>query len=358
MRKFILITLLVMVGITGFALVYILIPAGVFKTIIPHVEGTVRKIDLPIAGPEDITIDQQTGIAFISVDDRRTNSQYPARVNGGILMLALSDSLPRLHHITPSNLDDFHPHGISLWKSREGRTFLFVVNHRQKNPAHVVERFEWVNNALVHLESIEDETLMTSPNDLVAVGEREFYVTNDHYYAHPGIGRTLEDYLQRSIAYINYFDGKTFTKAAKDIAYPNGIAVSVDQMKIFVASTTGRKILVFERDTVRGTLTLQQEIDTGTGVDNIEPDKNGALWVGCHPQLLKFVAHARDARKFSPSQIIKLTPSNTSVYRLEEVFLNDGQDYSGSSVAAVFQNKLLIGSVFEKSLLHCTHNAN
>jgi arylesterase/paraoxonase len=199
---------------------------------------------------------------------------------------------------------------------------------------------------------------MTSPNDLVAVGNRSFYVTNDHYYAHRGIGRTLEDYLQRAIAYVNYYDGHTFKKVAEGIAYPNGIAASTDQMQLFVASTTGRKILVYDRDIISGTLTLKQEIQTGTGVDNIELDEKGALLIGCHPQLLKFASHAVDASKFSPSQVIKLTHDDDQHYQVEEVFLNNGQDYSGSSVAAVYQNTMLIGSVFEKSMLICTFNTN
>ncbi|MEQ1588522.1 MAG: hypothetical protein ABL895_21730, partial [Cyclobacteriaceae bacterium] len=63
---------------------------------------------------------------------------------------------------------------------------------------------------------------------------------------------------------------------------------------------------------------------------------------------------AADPRKFSPSQVIKLTQGNTGKYEVEEVFLNDGTSYSGSSVATIYNNTLLVGSVFEKSLLTCT----
>ena len=121
MKKGILITLLLVVAIFGFVLIHILIPAGIFKTINPHVNGTIHKMELPIAGSEDITIDQQTGVTFISVDDRRSNMQNPGSIEGGILILNLLDSLPRLINITPSEIQDFHPHGISLWKSAEGR---------------------------------------------------------------------------------------------------------------------------------------------------------------------------------------------------------------------------------------------
>jgi hypothetical protein len=82
-------------------------------------------------------------------------------------------------------------------------------------------------------------------------------------------------------------------------------------------------------------------------------DESGALWIGCHPQLLKFVAHANDPSSFSPSQIIKLTQDSFGKYQMEEVFLNDGTSYSGSTVAAVYKDRFLIGSVFEKAILVC-----
>jgi arylesterase / paraoxonase len=354
MNKKILVGLITLIGIAGYGVLGIFIPAGMFKTIHPHFDGTITTLNLEVAGPEDITIDQQSGLAFISVDDRRTNRQDQSSMKGAILIMNLSDSMPSLKNITPVEVIDFHPHGISLWKNSNGGTFLFVVNHRVNHTEHVVERFEWKNDSLIYLESIKDADLMTSPNDVTAVGERSFYVTNDHGYSKQGIGRTLEDYLQRAISYVNYYDGTSFKKVATDIAYANGINQSSDHSKIFVASTTGRKVMIYTRDLSNGALSLQEEINVKTGVDNIELDDQGTLWIGCHPQLLKFVAHAADPSKFSPSQVIKLTQDHTGKYQVEEVLLNDGTSYSGSSVAAIYNNTLLVGSVFEKSLLICT----
>jgi arylesterase / paraoxonase len=348
------VVLLIIIVLGTYVVFAILIPSGMFKTIEPHFAGTVRVMELPVAGPEDITIDQQTGVAFISVDDRRANRNSNS-IQGAILIMNLEDSLPVLRNITPAVLTDFHPHGISLWKDADGRTFLFAVNHSRNNSEHFVERFEWKNDSLIHLESIKDAALMTSPNDVAAVGERSFYVTNDHGYSEAGLGRTLEEYLQRKISYVNYYDGHSFKKAATGIAYANGINRSADNSKIFVASVNRGKLLVYHRDLTDGTLTLSDEVDVNTGVDNIELDDAGALWLGCHPQLLKFVAHAKDPANFSPSQVIKLTPNGAGKYEAEEVFLNDGSSYSGSSVAAVYKNKLLIGSVFEKTMLVCTN---
>lgn len=349
--KILRITIIIVSLVLLYVVFGILVPAGMFKAIAPHFEGNIQKLEIPIAGPEDITIDTQTGLAFISVDNRRVNSKNPASLEGAILLMNLSDSTPTLKNITPSDLQDFHPHGISLWTEPDGRQFLFVVNHRQKSWEQVIERFAWRNDSLIYLESIMDKNLMTSPNDVTAVGVREFYVTNDHSYSHSGINRTLEDYLQRAISYVNYYDGESFKKAATGIAYANGINRSADLRQLYVAACTGRKVLIYNRNLTNGELTLEQEIDVNTGVDNIELDETGALWIGSHPQLLKFVAHAADPAKFSPSQVIKLSKDKDGKYYQEEIFLNDGSSYSGSSVAAVYKDKILIGSVFEKSFL-------
>jgi len=354
--KILKITIIIVSLVLLYVVFGILVPAGMFKTITPHFEGNMQKLELPIAGPEDITIDAQTGLAFISVDDRRVNNKNPATLDGAILLMDLSDSIHSLKNITPPGFQDFHPHGISLWTEPDGRQFLFVVNHRQKSWEQVIERFAWRNDSLIHLESIIDANLMTSPNDVSAVGERSFYVTNDHAYSKNGINRTLEDYLQRAISYVNYYDGESFRKVATGIAYANGINRSADLNQLYVAACTGRKVLIYDRNPTNGELTLEQSIDVNTGVDNIELDENGSLWIGSHPQLLKFVAHAADPAKFSPSQVIKLSKDKDGKYQMEEIFLNDGSSYSGSTVAAVYKDKILIGSVFEKSFLTGTIN--
>lgn len=324
-----------------------LIAAGTFKKIKPHFQGEVMKVNLPIAGPEDITIDRDSGIAFISCDDRRTNQKNPGSVNGGIFIMNMNDNTGAIRNATPVDLTDFHPHGISLFKTTEGRTILFAISHRTADPTHVVERFEWRGDSLIHLETISGPELMTSPNDLAAIGERNFYVTNDHFYSEPGIGRTLEEYLQRSISYVNYFDGTTFRKVAENIAYANGIQVSPDKQVVYVASVTGRKVLVFDRAS-NNDLKKRKEIPVMTGADNIELDENGDVLIGCHPQMLKFVAHAKDPANFSPSQIIRI---NSKDFSVEELFLNDGTEYSGSTVAAPYRGVYLVGSVFEPALL-------
>ncbi len=241
---------------------------------------------------------------------------------------------------------------LSLYIDENGATSLFVVNHRRGG--EFIEIFDYRDSTLVHRESIGGE-LMTSPNDVVAVGPRRFYVTNDHGNV-SAFGKTAEEYLRLARSYVLYYDGQSFKKVAEGILYANGINASHDGKTIYVAACTGLKIHLYDRDAVSGTLRLRNEIPLGTGVDNIELDAEGNLWAAAHPQLLTFTRHAKDASKLSPSEILKISFISNGDYKIEQIYLNSGEEISGSSVGAVFGQKLLIGSVFEKHFLVCELN--
>jgi arylesterase/paraoxonase len=129
--------------------------------------------------------------------------------------------------------------------------------------------------------------------------------------------------------------------------------ISPDGQTVYVAATVGQKIYVYDRDRNTGDLSLRSTIDVGTGVDNIEIDLRGDLWVGSHPKLLTFVKYSKDPGVLSPSQVIKVEKKTPDQYDVKEIYLNNGQPMSGSSVAAVFEDTLLIGSVFDERFLLC-----
>jgi len=321
--------------------------AGEFKTIEPHFAGRGQRIE-GLVGAEDITIYSQTGVAFISCNDRRAN-RSGQNIPGAIYSYDLKSNTVQLINLTPILPFEFHPHGISLYLGADSNARLFVVNHRANG--HFIEIFDVADSLLQHRESISG-TLMHSPNDVVAVGPQQFYVTNDHGST-SGLGRTLEEYLRLSKCIVLYYDGVQFSVAARNIRYANGINCSPDGQTIYVASVTKLGIEVYQRDLPSGALTRLTFIDCGFGVDNIEVDPPGNLWVAGHPKLLTFVKHGKDASKLAPAQIIKITPRGGTNFQITNIFLDDGRWISGSSVAAVYENKLLIGSVFEPHILLC-----
>jgi arylesterase/paraoxonase len=350
MKKILWITLIIILLITVFVL-KLLNDAGAFKSLQyqSQAKTLIHFADI-IAGAEDLTIDATSGLAFISSDDRFANRKGDTKIQGAIYLLDLEKDTSKPILLTESLKFDFHPHGLSLFKTKE-KTLLFVINHQlTPKKQSFIEVFEWKNKTLIHLESIGDKYLLDNPNDLVAVGERSFYVTNDHFYPPGDWRQNIENYGRVGYSFVSYFDGKKFSKAVEGFNYANGINTSQDGKEVYLAATTDRTLFVFERNQETGELKLKRKIFLNTGVDNIELDKQGNLWIGCHPKLLAFLAHAGDINKNSPSQILKLTRQKDGNFTEQEILLNDGQEFSGLSVAAPYQDKILVGTVFEKGV--------
>ena len=318
----------------------ILQKSGSFKTIIPHEEEPLTVIK-GMVGAEDITIDRSIRKALVSSDDRRSTREGK-EIKGAIYLLDYLAQPPVFIDLTAKiDQKDFHPHGISLYHDLGDSTkWLFVVNHRQVG--HFVEIFQFTDSTLIHKESITDPAIC-SPNDVVGVGKHQFYFTNDHNVG-GGVDR-WKDYLMIGTAQVGFYNGKNVEIFDTGLGYGNGINLSKNGELIYVACSTERKVIAYERSTHKRI----GELDCQTGLDNIELDEKGNLWIGCHPKLLVFAGHSKDATKRSPSQVLKIEPdvNDFSKSKIREVYLNDGNPLSGSSSAAVDGDLLLLGTVFD-----------
>ena len=321
--------------------------SGEFNNIDPHFDGQCIAVN-GVYGPEDITI-LSNGIALIS-SDHRWLTLAGAPVQGGIYSFDLNDSSHQPVNLTGDLGFEFHPHGIGVYENKNGSARLCVVNHTGTKNSIVV--FDFRDGKLFYLKTITDP-LLVSPNDLVMLDQNRFYVTNDHGSATYN-GKMIEDYLRLSKANVLVYDGQNFSLVADGLSYANGINMSLDGSIIYVAETIARKISVYSRNNENNTLTFKREILLGSGVDNIELDNNGSLWIGSHPKLLTFVDHAKNAGALSPSQVLRLSMGENGSFSTQEIYLSTGEDLSGSSVAAVYDNTLLIGAVFDDHFLMCS----
>ncbi len=346
MKKVLGVVLVLVFAVAGWV-VHLVWSTGQFKTIEPHFSGTCRPVR-GVVGAEDITIHTGTGLAYISSCDYRALMDGQSG-RGGIYAYDLKADHPVLVKLTSGPDLDFQPHGISLHIDPGGRDTLFVINH--SGGTHKVEIYDLKADGLAHRETVSGPALV-SPNDVVAVSRDSFYVSNDHHFT-DGFMKTMEDYLKLPIANIVYYNGRSFHEVATGIGYPNGINISPDGRNLYVAGTTRMTLKVFARDLETGGLTLKESIRFDTGLDNIEIGPEGALWIGAHPQLLKLVAHAKDAGKLSPSQVLRVKLRDDGQPRIDEVYLNGGEELSGSSVGAVYRDRLLIGSIYEDKFLDC-----
>ena len=347
MKKWILIALLLIILLCVGWVVDLMWSAGQFKTLDSHFSGECRPV-AGVVGAEDITIHPESGIAYISACDRwAAASGNPGK--GSIFAYDLNKSGARPINLTPDADPDFQPHGISLYTDEAGPDVLFVINHQGGN--HTIEIFLLQDGRLTHRETVSGSALV-SPNDLVAVGPQQFYATNDHRHT-SGFKRTVEDYGRRAWSNVVFYTGSGFVEAATGLGYANGINVSPDGKLLYVSTTVGQALHVFDRNPATNELALKEKIDLNTGLDNIEMDIKGRLYIAAHPKLLTFVKHAKDAAVPSPSQVLRLEPRPGSGFIVTEIYLDGGAGISGSSVAAVSGERMLIGSVFESKFLDC-----
>lgn len=307
-------------------------------------EGTLSHIKM--RGAEDLAISRQDSFLIISSDDRAARF-HPRNRIGHLYKLDLRDSEVKPVKLTRNLSFPFYPHGISMLKLDSEIYKLWVINHPKNQ--HTVEVFMLYGDSLVHQKTISDEAIV-SPNDLIAIDEDRFYFTNDHQCRY-GWKRMAEDYMGLAISDVQYYDGNQFTKVADGIAYANGINYDSKKNRLFVASPRGFLVKVFEPDLTTGSLQFIEDIDAGSGVDNIEIDEKGRLWIGSHPNLMHFTRYAMGKVDTSPSEIIVIDYVSKSSYSVESVFVDTGENISASTVAIPFNGKVYIGNVMDERLL-------
>ncbi len=317
--------------------------SGVFKDIKNNFKGTVSKVYDNMPGTEDIDVDRERGWMFISSADR-WSLRATGKTNTDGIYLLMPDSSTEATKIPTTFIGEFHPHGISYFK-QDSASYLYVINHN--SDGDFVELFEYKNDTLWYMQSIQNQS-MCCPNDIVGVDTKHFYVTNDHANK-TGFMRKLEDYAGLAQSYLLYYDDGVFSIAFENLQYANGVNISNDGTKLYVTHTTGGELFIIDRDVATGKLAEYEAIDLNTGADNIDVDENGDLWIGCHPQLLKFVGHAKGPENLSPSQVLKVSPIQN--YKVDEIYINDGSELSGSSVGVQYKGDLYIGVVFESKVL-------
>ncbi|MGB0369120.1 MAG: hypothetical protein ACPGD8_06925 [Flavobacteriales bacterium] len=339
MKKVALAVFLVLVAFV----LYTFYSTGFFRTIENRFDGEVVK-EIGLKGAEDIVVSNDGTFAIISATARK---EFPPaeQEHGGLYLMELTSGEFVIKHLTPDFGKPFAPHGISMYQSDSVYT-IAVVNHTVDG--HTIEFFELINEELKHIRT-EKSSQFISPNDIVLLDEKRYYVTNDHGYEH-GIGRLVEEYGNLAIANVLYYDGQEFSVAADGISFANGINFDVERNLIFVASPRRFCVKVFEPQK-DNSLELIEDIPCRTGVDNIEFDEEGNLWVGCHPDLLHFAGYAKRRKDISPSEIIKIEYRAKGDYSVTSVYENDGSQLSATSVATPLKDLIFAGTVADDKML-------
>jgi arylesterase/paraoxonase len=339
--------LLAAVGVWGYGF---LSAAGVFAEIEPRAVGACRPVTAGgIAGVEDIAIDPETRIAYLSGYDRWRQAKGET-MRGAIWTYALDGADPVPQDATvPFLKGGFHPHGISLWRGADGRKVLYVINHF--GGRHTVEIFDVDGARLSHRMTVEGES-MVSPNDLVGTGPNSFYVTNDHGYE-AGFMRTVEDFARLRVSTVLHFDGETWNTVMQGVGGANGINMSADGRSVYVSAMSERAVRILDRDPLTHELTPRAVVEVPGYADNIDVEANGDLLLAVHTKVFPFLGHVGDETKLSPSHLLRLKADGKGSFRPQSIHYSDGADISAASVGAGVPGRLLVGAVFDRKILDC-----
>jgi len=325
---------------------------GVFTSVTPGFGGSCRAVQ-SASGPEDIAIDKEDKIAFVSASDRPARDIGKPSPRDGIYSYAYEmpgAGLVRLSG-TPA---DFHPHGISLYRAPDGSLTLMAINHRLDKMSSVDIFSVQIAGGSVKLEEVGSiaSRILTGPNDLAAVDQDRFYVVNDHV-SKTDFGRWLDDTLVLPRTNILYFDGMKFTTVAEGLNFPNGAALSKNGRYLYVPQSYPRTLLTFERNPFSGRLKQVGALPIPSNLDNADVADDGSIWVGSHPKAFAMVAYRGDPGKPAPSEIFRVGVQNGMPQSASLIYANMGDQIGGSSVGATAGGHLLIGSPFDNKILDC-----
>lgn len=324
--------------------------AGETRQIVSTFDGTCDPL-LGFEGPEDLVWDRTAGMVYAVGGDRRSfRSGGPGRAKIWSFFMSSRASVSPVD-LTPSEPTTFRSFGMDLHIDRSGIRRLFVAN--RPGDRHSIEIFRVDPSGSLSLERTLTHPLLRNPNDLVAIGPSEALVTLDKEAVAATLGEILEGARQLRTGKVLRIDAQSADIVADGLQMANGIALSPSQSKLYVGETVAQRISVYDYNPQSREMTFDRHVPMETGVDNITVNPDGRVFIAGHPKLLTLAMGYQRSEKFpSPSEILVYDPSAGTIERL---YVNDGVEHSGGSVAIVddMSGRILIGSAFGPHILSC-----
>lgn len=334
------------------------------KLNLKHFEGFECHQKLEGLGAEDIATTSD-GLAFITSGLIYPPFQFKQKV-GKIYVTDLEKSPVTI--LEPKIVSEkdlkLNPHGIDLIEI-DGKILIYVVNHKTDLSSESIEKFEYrvESNELIWLRSFVDASSLRSVNDVAVVEEDEFYVSNDHYFSLQSLKilRILETYLFLRIGYVAHckYD-KCSIVTGFNLAFPNGIESRVikdpetglSKTEVLVVNCFSFSLDVYEKGQ-DASLTYSRSILIPASMDNLWISPNEDIYISGHPDSWKFLMNVwfpeKAAQYPSGSEVLKLASGSND---FEQVYLDDGFQFTGASIAVFWNENILLGSP-GKNLMAC-----
>ena len=370
-------------ALLAFGLIMLLHHHEIIKPATGHLSCTARLLKIEgsgaiVEGLEDIAVDAARGIAYISAYDRfalrdEVAAGGPVETKGGIYRLRLEDLAGsgeitgRDLSATFSALQPFRPHGIDLYAPDGRGAALFVINRRhlieggKPRLDPTIEIFELAGRTIETLGTpvaTLRHPLMCGPNDLVALDERRFLVSNDHGACTPG-AQFIEDLLGFKDAYVLAVEGSRARVVVRGIGFANGMALTpkeAGRQKLLVSATREKAVHIYDLEAVLagdGNIEAERSIGLPGSPDNFSWDVDGRLYLAVFPNIYRFAAFMRGwfGVDTAPGGMLRLDWRSDAEPRYLHVFT--GGTLNGVTVAAPYGEWLLAASGFDNKLLVC-----
>lgn len=312
---------------------------------VPNTYDACEKITVG-AGTEDFALSPDGSTIYVSSHERRG-----WKVPGDIFAFNLkSRQVKKLTRSGEPADVFFSPHGIDTLAKGSGQ-FLYVVNHgKEINDAdQSILIYRLAGDTLAFVARVRHE-LINSPNDVSAIENGSFYVTNDHgsrgslWEVFWGLKRSKVTFCTLSSLAA---DAQIDCRVATDgLAMANGILAEKD--KVYVSATREDAVYEFTRN-ADGALTNKTKIADPAGPDNLFRYEKFLL-TASHTSNWKFFRHASSASNKAPSYVVSVNTQNKEVGAL---YFSDGNEISAASGAFIHNGRLYISQVFEDFILEC-----
>ncbi|KAF8930477.1 hypothetical protein EDD21DRAFT_227674 [Dissophora ornata] len=214
----------------------------------------------PLQSCEDVHIHYGSGLVFTACGNAEARKTWlpavgmfnvsvgPEGVQDELVVYDIATGVARAMELVgfPANVDRVF-HGMDFFQESSGKQTtltIFLINHRRTGS--VVEVLEYTlgvdSNKVRYVKTIEHDLIQT-PNDILAMGPRSFYVTNDHFYKN-GTMRIVEETLRRPWSSVLSVSPTKTVIAYAGIVSANGITSNRDRSQIYVSACHGAALHV------------------------------------------------------------------------------------------------------------------
>jgi len=245
----------------------------------------------PVIGVEDMAYDAPTQTLYLSAYDRRTYS------TGGIYRLPIEMANTATDLDVTAVIDNIRPHGIDLTRTNRALTQKFddvlmsFIERQgtQSDKTPIIRTLSWNDDApdsLTEVRVITGSEICAS-NDIVRThrwgDDSAIFVTQDHKNCTLK-AQNRENIFSPNKASVGIIDtiNHQFRYFLTGLSFANGIVLSKDDQRLYIAETRGKRVTLFSTKTGETT-----EKSLAGGPDNLTQAGDN-IYAALIPSLIKF----------------------------------------------------------------------